>query len=76
MVKKRKQPTPARRSNVAACTHDPETGHMTVTFHDGRRYRYTDVPASLAQEMQDSASKGSFLNSRIIGKFDYTKISD
>lgn len=71
---KRNRKAPTRRQNVTVCEHDPETGHLTVTFHDGRRYRYNDVPASLAAEMRESGSRGTFLNTRIIGKFDCTKI--
>lgn len=77
----RKRPTPATKttarragSNVSGHEYSPETGHLTVTFHGGRQYRYSGVDKELAERFRDSSSQGSFLHSHIIGKFDATKI--
>lgn len=68
--------TTARRagSNVQGHEYSPETGHLTVTFHGGRQYRYEGVDKELAEKFRDSSSQGSFLHSHIIGKHDATKI--
>lgn len=71
-----KPPKPPRRRNVTASSYDPETGHLTVTFHNGRRYRYEGVPQELAAEFGSHDSPGSFLRSHIIGKFDGAELFD
>lgn len=67
---------PARRSNVSTSAYDPETGHLTVTFHNGRRYRYEGVSPELAEEFKGAGSPGGFLHAHIIGKFKGGEISD
>lgn len=64
----------ARTSNVEAHEYNPETGHLTVTFRGGRRYRYDGVDASTAKGMDDATSRGVYLHQRIIGKHDATKL--
>jgi hypothetical protein len=65
---------PARRRNVTSHEYDPETGHLTVTFHSGKRYRYEGVPKALAKEFKDHHSQGGFLHSRVIGKFQSSQL--
>lgn len=80
-TKPRSKPIPAAKStarragsNVQGHEYSPETGHLTVTFHGGRQYRYSGVSKEIAERFRDSSSQGSFLHSHIIGKFDATKI--
>lgn len=70
------KPGTSTASNVSAHDYDPETGHLTVTFAGGRRYRYKDVPASIAEEMDTCQSRGQHLHRHVIGKYDHDKISD
>lgn len=87
LPKPAKLPTAARRkapagvkttarqgSTVETHEYSPETGHLTVTFRGGRQYRYSGIDKEMAQKFADAGSKGSFLHSSIIGKFDGTKI--
>jgi hypothetical protein len=67
---------PARRANVSTSAYDPETGHLTVTFHNGRKYRYEGVDADTAEEFKGAGSPGAFLHSRVIGKFKASEVSD
>jgi hypothetical protein len=46
-------------------TYDPDARQLHVTFVSGRRYRYDEVPADVAREMQLAFSKGQFFNRRI-----------
>lgn len=64
----------SRSSNIQAHEYSPETGHLTVTFAGGRKYRYEGVDAKTASGMDDATSRGSYLHSNVIGKFDATKI--
>lgn len=65
---------PDRGSSVEAHQYSPETGHLTVTFRGGRQYRYEGVDQNTADALGDAQSKGSYLQSSIIGKFTATKI--
>ena len=78
-TKARAKPKPSaarsgRHSNILDHEYSPETGHLTVTFHGGRKYRYEGVGKDVAEAFSGSESKGKFLHSSIIGKFDATKL--
>jgi hypothetical protein len=49
--------------------YEPEGRQLRVTFVNGRRYRYDEVPAELFEEMKRSFSKGSFFNRRVRDRF-------
>jgi hypothetical protein len=71
------KPSAARsgaHSNILDHEYSPETGHLTVTFHGGRKYRYEGVGKGDAEAFAASESKGRHLHSHIIGKFDATKL--
>ena len=46
-------------------SYDPDARQLRVTFVSGRRYRYDQVPAEVAEEMKLAFSKGQFFNRRI-----------
>jgi hypothetical protein len=73
---KRKPPVKARAAstNVLDHSYSPETGHLTVTFSGGRQYRYEGIDQKTADGLGSAESKGRFLHSHVIGKFDATKI--
>jgi hypothetical protein len=73
---KRKPPVKARAAstNVLDHSYSPETGHLTVTFHGGRQYRYEGVDQKTADGLGSADSKGSFLHTHILGQFRATKI--
>lgn len=64
----------ARPSTVESHAYDPETGHLTVTFHGGRQYRYEGVDKATAQGFRKADSQGGYLHRHVIGKFSATKI--
>lgn len=70
----RKPVKPSRRQNITAHEYCPETAHLTVTFHDGRQYRYEGVPLAIGNAMRGAQSLGKFLHTHIIGKYNHTKI--
>lgn len=64
----------ARSSTVRAFSYLPDKKQLDVEFHSGRKYRYSGVPAEIHEGLKAANSKGSFLHSSIIGKFDTTKL--
>ena len=58
-------PKKPRPNNVVNVVHDPITNELTVTFHNGHRYVYHDVPAKTYTQMMEAPSKGSFLHNNI-----------
>lgn len=74
MRNKKNVPNRDRRQNITAHEYNPETEHLTVTFHDGRQYRYEGVPLAIGNAMRGAQSLGKFLHTHIIGKYDHTKI--
>lgn len=63
-----------RSSTVESHAYDPETGHLTVTFHGGRQYRYEGVDKATAHGLGKADSQGGYLHRHVIGKFSATKI--
>lgn len=73
MSKPRKQ-TRDRPSSIEDHSYSPETGQLTVTFRGGRTYRYDGVPQEIADGLERTPSKGTFMHTSVIGKFSHTKI--
>lgn len=74
MRNKKNVPNRDRRQNITSHEYNPETEHLTVTFHDGRQYRYEGVPPEHHEGMTDAASRGRYLHTHIIGNYPHTKI--
>ena len=66
---------PQTSSHVEDHSYDPKTKALTIIFRGGRRYQYHGISQTLADGLAKADSKGSFLHSRIIGKFDVIKLS-
>ena len=45
--------------------YDPPSRSLDVEFVSGRRYRYADVPQSVADRFRAAFSKGRFFNAHI-----------
>lgn len=61
-----KKPKPKQRPNhVTDHAYDEKAGTLTVTFHNGRRYRYDGVSKDLATGFHDAGGSGSFLRRNI-----------
>lgn len=61
-------------SNIASHAYDPKSKRLTVEFSHGGRYRYSGVDPATAEGLASAPSKGGFLHSNIIGKFDTKKL--
>jgi len=73
-VKKPNLKIDTRAANIEGHEYSPETEHLTVIFRGGRRYRYAGVKQDIADQFAAAQSKGSFLHSNILGKYEHTKI--
>ena len=49
---------------------------MEICFSSGRRYLYLGVPMKVAEDFSRSASKGSFFNRVIKGRYDCHPLRD
>lgn len=61
-------------SNVSQATYEPSAQELTVTFHDGRSYKYFAVPVTVWQGLQHAASAGSYVARQIRNRYDYQEV--
>lgn len=61
-------------SVVAAMEYDANTAKLRIIFVSGKVYDYKNVPEDVYNQMKTSASKGTFLNTEIKGKYKYKKV--
>ncbi len=47
---------------------------LTLTFTNGSKYEYTRVPRFTFHGLQESASKGKFINNYVIHPFGYKRV--
>lgn len=52
----------------------PNRRQLDLMFGSGRRYRYANVPAHVAQRFADAMSKGRFYNNEIRDRFACTQL--
>jgi hypothetical protein len=61
------------------CIHDAKynniTSRLTLFYKSGGVYTYERVPRFYWHGLFNSSSKGKFINERIIGQWEYTKVS-
>lgn len=67
---------PVRSSNIQQISYDPKEQILTVWFHSGAVYMYSDVPMDLFQEMMKADSIGKFFHSRIRSEFKFQRVDD
>jgi hypothetical protein len=53
--------------------YHPSERRLEVTFVNGRRYSYRDVPPDLADAMRMAFSKGEFFNKHVKDRFAFTR---
>ena len=56
-------------SHLDAVDYDSDTLQMTVTFKDGRSWRYDGVPVTMFQGIQHAPSAGSYFARNIKGRY-------
>lgn len=56
-------------SVISGAWYLPERQQLDLLLASGRRYRYLDVPAAIAERFVEAPSKGRFYNSEIRNRF-------
>lgn len=62
-------------SNLKSASWSEDTG-LIVTFKDGRRYRYPEVPRPYFTELVSSPSAGKFFCAQVKPRFAYEKLDE
>ncbi|HEY4326094.1 MAG TPA: KTSC domain-containing protein [Mucilaginibacter sp.] len=61
-------------SVVAAMKYNADTSILRIIYVSGDIYDYKNVPEKVYEEMRAYTSKGTYLNKKIKGNFDFEKI--
>ncbi|MBB1274314.1 KTSC domain-containing protein [Psychromonas sp. SR45-3] len=60
-------------SNLVSVGYNEETCTLEIEFNSGL-YQYFDVPSYIHEELMNSGSKGSYLNTNVKNTYQYEKI--
>jgi hypothetical protein len=61
-------------SVIAAIKYNVRAAILRIIFVSGKIYDYKNVPEELFNELKAAASKGTFLNKKIKGRFEFEKV--
>lgn len=64
-----------KSSNLKKTEYDTTTKLLIVTFNNGMKYQYEDVPHQIYTKFRMSESQGKFFNSDISKKYKFKKVS-
>ena len=54
-------------SNIDAFMYEKETQSLHIQFHGGRRYRYFNIPPSMAEGLASASSPGGWFHANLKG---------
>lgn len=57
-------------SSVTSVGYDPATFELEIEFHNGRRYRYQQVPIAVYRLLLQAPSIGEFVNKQLKPRFE------
>jgi hypothetical protein len=63
-----------KSSNLKKTEYDTNTKLLIVTFNNGMKYQYEDVPHQTYTKFRMSESQGKFFNSDISKKYKFKKV--
>jgi hypothetical protein len=66
--------TPVRSSNIRSVGYDLASRMLEVEFHSGGLYDYSGVPETIYQGLMRAASKGSYFQDHIKGRYPDRKV--
>jgi hypothetical protein len=61
-------------SVVQSFTYDAGHRRLRIVYISGNVYDYLQVPASIYRAMKEAGSKGTFLNTRIKGRYEFERV--
>ncbi len=62
-------------SVITSFKYKPAAHILRITFVSGKVYDYKNVPGDVFNEMKNSASKGTYFNKDIKGKYSFKKVN-
>lgn len=62
--------------HIKEYSYDKASRVLTLVFHLGGTYEYSDVPSNLVYAFANAPSKGAFFHGNIRGRFTFTKYED
>ena len=69
------QRTPLKSRAVISAGYDPTARLLELEFHNGRVYRYRDVPEGVYQFLLRTESKGGYVNRMIQDRYEFEEVS-
>jgi hypothetical protein len=70
------KPVAVESTTLSTVTYDSDHGVVKVEFRDRSMYQYFGVPAEVHGALMTTASKGSYFNRNIRGRFAYVRLSN
>jgi hypothetical protein len=61
-------------SVIASMNYNSESSTLQIRFVSGIVYDYKNVPEKVFKAMKAATSKGTFLNTKIKGKYEFEKV--
>ena len=61
-------------SVINSFSYDPANKILKIVYLSGAIYNYLNVPVSVYESLSKARSKGTYLNKKIKGRFEYKKI--
>lgn len=61
-------------SNLCSVGYDADSGVLEIEFHNGRVYRYFDVPEKVYKELMRARSLGSYFSEKIRSGYRYQRV--
>ena len=65
---------PVVSSNISFAGYDKESETLEITFKNGAKYRYSDVPEAIYKRIFSSDSPGKFFRDVISKSYSFKKI--
>jgi hypothetical protein len=69
------QRTPLKSRAVISAGYDPEAELLELEFHNGRVYRYRNVPEGVYQFLLRTESKGGYVNRMIQDRYAFEEVT-
>ena len=69
-------PTAVESTTLATVTYDPAGPVLRLEFQNRAVYCYFSVPPGVHQDLMAAASKGSYFNRYIRGRFPYLRLTN
>jgi len=60
-----------KSSNIKSSVYETDTKKLIIEFKGGRRYEYSDVPATTCASLRRAKSQGQYFSKEIAKKYPY-----